>query len=344
MGDAHVTLRHRGRGSPSRSVGEVVDGVAVGIRAKPRQSVRWDGANEERVVHVRRPVGEDEMRLVDRRGRNVDRAVQFHEREQLVVDLLVAHAVADHVDACGDQPFHVVEEKHVRHHAQSAPVRFVDDRADNFMRHRRPATEVRIDPNLHDIGLFACEFGELLAGFFRRRRTIDELAKRHRWLTAGDAESAIGRKDPRLANRRLALRSFQLKDIVLIGPEDLDRVHSVGREGAQLTVHALGRVVVGGNRIPRDDAQVRMRIDQGGHHGFSGQVDRLRIARYVERAERAERGDPAIGDQHHRVPARRGSSAVDEVHPMEDFRTSGGRFDRPGQRQRGGSRKQEVGT
>ena len=91
----------------------------------------------------------------------------LEERQPLVVDVAVAHAVGERINARPQQPLRIVEREDVRGHPQSALVRFLDDRAVEVRRQLLVLPVAVVDPDLDDVDLLR---GELLDGLARLRR------------------------------------------------------------------------------------------------------------------------------------------------------------------------------
>ena len=125
---------------------------------------------------------------------------RLHQRHELVVDVAVAHAVREGVDAGLQQPLRVLEREDVRGDAELVLVRFVDDGAVELGRQLLELAVAIVDPDLDDVDLLR---GVLLHGLARPRPrvVIQYGAVGAARLRRRDA--AAGREEARRARDRL---------------------------------------------------------------------------------------------------------------------------------------------
>ena len=188
----------------------------------------------------------------------------LEQRQDLVVDVPVADAVGERVDAGPQQPLRVVEREDVRGHPQTALVRLVDDRPYRSGVSFLYLPVAVVDPDLDDVDLLR---GELLHGLAAFVGVVDPV-RRVRASRLRHRDAAARGEEPGRARQRL--RAHLERALAGVLPEAHRRAHAV--------VGAAPQVL--GERLPRL-AEMRVRVDDRGHDRLPGQATRGRPRRHL---------------------------------------------------------------
>ena len=130
-------------------------GLRVGreLLGELRDVLRRKGLPQDRIVDPGRLLGVERAALAPQRLHEEHVGPLLEQRDELVVDVLVAHHVGEAVDAGAHQVLDVVEGGDVRHHAHVVLVRLVDDRAIEVGLELLHGAVAVVDPDLDQVGL-----------------------------------------------------------------------------------------------------------------------------------------------------------------------------------------------
>ena len=184
-------------------------------------------------------------------------------RHELVVQVLVANAMRERVEAGAQRALRILERVDVRDRAQSLLVRLVDDGGVELRRQLLHRSHAVVNPELDDV--------DLLGGLFvdRRARLGDgrHPVRRHRASRLGTRDAATCGKETRRAGN-LSCRCLCAdleRHVGRVLPETLRRADTVVRTPRQIVDQHLARL-----------AEMRVRVDDRRHHGLAGEVDSRR--------------------------------------------------------------------
>ena len=242
----------------------------------------------------------------------------LREIDVLVIDLPIANAVQEPLDAGADHPLGVFEIEDVSDHAQVVLMCLIGRRLIDVARHLLLRAVAVVDPQLHEIGLVRREIADGLSSFFRRRHGIRHVVPRRiGGSRAGPRQAATNR--PNDCRVRNPLVPQLVRQIARVGTGADRRGDTVVRVALKMIDVVLAREV-GLRQFSRggiEESEMAVRVDDGRHHGLSGEIDPHCAGGHLNRAFPADRGERVVGDDERRVLDRGAAVSRDESRALE---------------------------
>ena len=215
--------------------------------------------------------------------------------------------VRERVDTAAHELFRIGEVVLVRGGAQAVGVRFLDDGTVNLGRELRVLAHAVVDPHFDDVDAERGLLAHAGAPFVGRRDPVRDLAA----ARLRRREAAARRAIERVPGDDLAAHRVDVVAVVL----------AQAHRGADAEVRAMLEI----GREPRAIArQMRVRIDDRGHHGAAREVDGRRAGRHRHRCRSADQAEAIVGaDRKGRVVDD--GAIADEEPRAREYRDAGAR-------------------